>query len=217
MRIENAYDMIHSFKNDIFGIIFYLNDGLKRDQIVNLLILLNKFYPSFNFYRGSIQVPSEEAVKVKWEDIILRKFPLEADPYIDLSFNVPVYVQIHDVTEMVFTESGGFNITIEKDERFGYVLIVNIIFNAFFDLNHYPVFNESTFYWEYIETDQAIAAKINRDNLSCFLQELECLVEKEIDVFASSLMIDEVYIYKYGFRDEVISPLNGNIALDNST
>ena len=191
---EQTYQsMVQHFKDEVFGIVFYLKDGLRRDDVINILILLNKYYPCYTYSGGSIDFAENDDLEVEWEDAILKRAALDEYSYLDLFFNVPICIQEQGVVKFIHTKKGGLNITIERDERFGFVLIIDVLFNAFVDANYFFVFNKVTLKWEGVKTDQALAARKNRSNLAGFLKEVEELLGEAIGRFESPVF-NNLYI-----------------------
>lgn len=194
-------NMIHHFEDELFSVVFYLDKVLGQRQVVNILVLLNKFYPSYTCLMNSPECEGESEEDVKWEDVVTGGNSFTVESYLDFQFNIPVFVQKGTEVEFVYTTEGGMKLTLEKDERFTFVLILDINSNTFVDKNFFSSLNEDQTRWKRIETEQSLAASKNRRTLASFLKELENLLGSEISSFDSSKFIAE-HIYKYGFKDD---------------
>ena len=111
-------NMIHHFEDELFSVVFYLDKVLGQRQVVNILVLLNKFYPSYTCLMNSPECEGESEEDVKWEDVVTGGNSFTVESYLDFQFNIPVFVQKGTEVEFVYTTEGGMKLTLEKDERF---------------------------------------------------------------------------------------------------
>lgn len=198
---EDIYqNIIHKYDVEIFSNMYLLENGLHGIELIRVLILINKFYPSYNYTAGSLKINKKDHEQIKWEEIVLNEYALEATPLLEMYFNIPVFVQVENQIKTIYTSDYGIGFILEKDERFGFVFIINIYPNVYLNLNSYRVFDESVYKWDEILIDQKIAATKNREILTCFLKELEALLKVEINGY-ESLKFDNECIFKYGFRE----------------
>lgn len=195
--------MIYAFDVEIFSNMYFLENCLQRMDLIKILILLNKFYPSYTHNEGSLNVDKNNIEGVKWEDIILNDCSLETNTYLDLYFNIPVFIQTGNQIEIEYTIENGIGIILEKDEGFGFIFILDVYPNVYLNTNYYSVFDEDSRKWNKVKTNQTLAATENRKVLTTFLKELEVLLKVEINHY-ESLKFDKNYIYKYGFYENVV-------------
>ncbi|QYS89469.1 hypothetical protein [Flavobacterium davisii] len=196
------HNMICAFDIEIFSNMYFLENNLQQSDFVKILILLNKYYPSYTYNKGSLNANKNCHQGMKWEEIVLNNYSLEGNTYIDLYFNIPIFIQTENQIEILYTTENGVGITLEKDERFGFVFILNIYPNVFLNKNYYSVFDLDKHKWNEVCIDQTLAAIENRKILTGFLKELEALLKVEISHY-ESLKFDKDYINKYGFNDNV--------------
>lgn len=196
---KSVQNMIHRFGDDpIFTAVVSLGEKqLSHLDVISILILMNKFYPSFTYINGTAKIDKQGNTSVKWENLILEKVNFFGSDYFDLVFNVPVYVQIGNVVTNTFTIDGGIKLTHEYFKGEQKLLLVNIFPNVYVDTNYiFTGINQGHI------IDQSVAASENRAIVEQFLRELELLLGCEILEFESS-KISKKYLHKYGFKEQV--------------
>ncbi|WP_445711795.1 hypothetical protein [Flavobacterium sp.] len=198
-------NMINRFDVEIFSNIYYLKNGLQRIELIKTLILINKFYPSYTYKSGNLDIKKDYNDQIKWEDIILNDIPFDRYPYLDLYFNIPIFIQVENQINLINSIENGIGITLEEDERFGLVFIINIYPNVYTNVNYYSKYDKITGKWYSVELNQIKAARKNREILANFLKELEGILKVEINNY-ESIPLNNDFIYKYGFKDNVVLP-----------
>ena len=212
--------MIHMYEDEVFSVVFYLDEAPTKDQLEEFFKLMNKCYSSYVFHDSNLKMAYADELNI--ENIIINELAKMSESYYEFSFKIPVLIQREGITESILSEEKGLSVTIEKDDRFKYVFILDIFHNVFVNNNFYTVFDKNKNKWLKVSTNQKLAASTNRAILSSFLKEIEHILGSEIQGY-ESLYFDNSLVYKYGFLnkndDEAVNKNNDynyyTITLDN--
>jgi|GEM_PF-4267027 len=167
------------------------------DKLKDLLILMNRYYPSFTYDEGTVN--GFKDYPVKWEDVILTNKRPSFNVGDRLEFNVPIYFEENGVLKKSQLKQNGIAIYFDIDHENREVLILFIRPNCFTDLNYIEYFDTDKG-WCKTFVDQSKSARMNRENLANFLERIEHVLGQEITEFGAS-NVKKKLTYKYGFKD----------------
>lgn len=199
MTVNNVYTrMIHKYDVKVFSIILHLEESLSKNQLYDFFELMEKIYPLYRYNDNNILNDNNTRENIK--EVIISEIDKGELSYYDFSFDIPIFIQNENKIETIFSTEKGIGVTIEKDERFGFVFILDVFPDVYINSNSYPVFDNKNNKWIQIKTNQKKAALKNRSNLSLFLCKLEEILKSKIAGY-ESLKFNSNDIYKYGFLD----------------
>ncbi len=205
MIVENSRYFI--FKNEILNSYIEFKKEINSETVIKILILLNKYYPSFLISR--IDFLKEKHIR-KWEDVILDKNIITSKH----DFSMDLYVPLYYPTSKDFSNIG---YGIIEDSMRIYYGFDNNLNKRFFAINFYGnLYTNIVSYWEigtdlvnvnlqgkYVSYDISEIAAKNRANMRSLLIELESLLEGDISEYLSHHLYQND-LNKYGINEDAV-------------
>lgn len=199
ISMDDFQSMIYQSRDGVFSAWFELREDVKELDLIKVFIMINKYYPKYCFKSDDIILGGK-----RWEDYVLSCFRYRPSLFNNIFLNVGVYVQ-NEKGELLMVEPEGDGIEIIYGSDDGSpVFGVQFYPYVFFDQNKIYYREDNSSGVKFKVVDQSTAARKNRAILANFLKELEELLNADISFFQAGKKYSSEYVYKYGFKDNVV-------------
>jgi len=194
MNYEIGFDaslmMDYNFDDGLFTILYDIREPLLEKQIIEVLGLIEKYYPK-SMFKEDWFIQSKG--KITLAEYIENYYVHRPNLINDITINVPIYIQgVSGQLYSEWTKQHGFEILLDESDEYP-VYGIKIYPYAYFDYSTLTKNGE--------RLDQRKAAIKNREILRSFLISLEKIIDAKPEVITSAHSHFEKYIYEYGVRE----------------
>lgn len=189
--------LLFALKKELFYCTVAFDRNVDTALLCKIFILIDKYY-------GGYEIDEEfGGKKNKWHDFVLKdNIKLENLKFNRLKFyfDLPFYFQKgNQIRKEVIAEGCSIAIySIENNHTTKHELLFNLYADLFTDI----VYVLTPPDWKYVERNQKLAARKNRETLTDFLKSLESLLDGNITESLSDYHLNPNSVFKYGIKED---------------
>ena len=197
--MDEIQSMLYQSRDGVFSVWLGLKEVIKEKDLIKVFLLINKYYPQY--YIKSDDYISE---RKSWEEYLISNFNYIPSSFNSIFLSAKFYIQ-NEKGElmMIEPEDDGIEIIYGSDND-SPVFGIQFYPYVYFDLNKIYYRDDDSSVIKFKMVDQSLAAKKNRAILSAFLKDLEELLNTNISFFQAGKKYSPNYVYKYGFKEDVV-------------